>query len=486
MTTHTRLRLRLPRWTAHPGFGVAVLLVLAAVLIVHGEPQPSARDNGRSVVVTGSPSAPVDPVAGLVVHGGKVEWRLRDQVRPVTLPRGAVPGEVITSHGLSVVLAVLKDRQHAYAVRRNLQVIDLGFADAVIPSVAEGTAVLVESAVQDAGAVGPEGAEPPPTPSTSNTNRASPSDSSSTSAPRNDPPPLRDFYVQGFSAAGQPVGGLLALPTGMQAAVDTAVGLVAWKPVNRVIDAGIPGESLSAAATLIRPDGSTREIGPVHPLAASDRDLLVWNVSSRQFGLMPLNYVTATETSTASPSVTPTETKSGSGEETPKPKPSPSTVAGTRWFNQTRGLVVTGPASFGPGDSAFAVYALVGNRRRLVVSNVGDARAEQIEVLALAQPTSSASPSASTSATPSVSVSVSVSVSPSDTTSSASASATVGAPVFHPDGFPISAPLIPIWWGSQVVAVGNEGTVAAYEPGSGKAVELDLGTTDVVSIALAP
>jgi hypothetical protein len=393
-----------------------------------------------------------------------------------------VPSEVITSRGLSVVLAVLGDRQHAYAVTRNLQVVDLGFADAVIPSVAEGTSVLVEAAVQDAGAVGPDGAEPPATRTPRNTAGTSASRSSSTSAAGNKPPPLRDYYVQGFNASGHPVGGLLALPTGMQAAVDTAVGLVAWQPVNRVIDAGVPGESLSAAATLIRPDGSTRELGPVHPLATSDRDLLVWNVSTRQFGLMPLNYITATETSTASPSVTPTTTESRTAEQTPKPKPSPSTVAGTRWFNQTRGLVVTGPASFGPGDSAFAVYALVGNRRRLVVSNIGDARSEQIEVLALAQPTSSGSPSASPSTTPAATPSGTATT----TNSSTSASATVSVPAFHPDGFPISAPLIPVWWGNQVVAVGNEGTVAGYQPGSGKAVELDLGTTNVISLAPAP
>jgi hypothetical protein len=52
-------RFPLPRWTAHPGFAVVILFALAVLLIVHGEPQPSSRPSGKSVVVSGTASAPV-------------------------------------------------------------------------------------------------------------------------------------------------------------------------------------------------------------------------------------------------------------------------------------------------------------------------------------------------------------------------------------------------------------------------------------------
>jgi hypothetical protein len=241
-------------------------------------------------------------------------------------------------------------------------------------------------------------------------------------------------------------------------------------------------------------------------LATSGTDLLVWNIGAHEFGLMPLRYVASNETVPAS--LTPRSSASaGSGGPTPSsgpsdstgstsspaPSTSPSTVLGTRWFNQTRGFVVTGPAAFKPDGSAFAVYAQVGSRRRLVVSRVGPELTNQIEVLAIAQagltePTTSGS--LSRSATP-VSSGASGTASESGSGSgskpaSASASASAGVNPFHRDGFPIAAPLVPVWWGDQVVAVGNEGTVASYLPESGQAIALDLGVEDVTSLATAP
>jgi hypothetical protein len=58
--------------------------------------------------------------------------------------------------------------------------------------------------------------------------------------------------------------------------------------------------------------------------------------------------------------------------------------------------------------------------------------------------------------------------------------------VFEADGFPIPAPLAPVWWKDQVIGVGTEGTVVGYRPGSGQATLLDLGVTAIQSLALAP
>ena len=56
-----------------------------------------------------------------------------------------------------------------------------------------------------------------------------------------------------------------------------------------------------------------------------------------------------------------------------------------RWFLPTRGmLLVTGPATFNPDGSAFAVYAQVGSRRRLVVAELQNLGTDQVQVLALA------------------------------------------------------------------------------------------------------
>src|ERR1700712_5422700 len=126
----TRLRPRLPHWTSSPGFGVAVLLVLAVILIVHGEPQPSSRPSGTSVGVSGSPRVPATVPALLVIRPGLVESRQGHTVRRVRLRAAPRPLSVVTGRGLSVVLAALDGRQRAYAVQPNLAVRDLGPADA--------------------------------------------------------------------------------------------------------------------------------------------------------------------------------------------------------------------------------------------------------------------------------------------------------------------------------------------------------------------
>jgi hypothetical protein len=246
--------------------------------------------------------------------------------------------------------------------------------------------------------------------------------------------------------------------------------------VNRVFDSGVVHESLSASALLIRPDASRRRLGPVHPLAADNNQLLVWDVALRRFGVMPLRYVDSTATGTASPSASPTATAGG----TAQPSPAPTVVAGTRWFQPTRGLlVVTGPAAFSADGTAFAVYAQVGSRRRLVVAQLKDLGTDQVEVLVLNQPP------AKSSASPLPSGSL-VLPSPSGTGSTApSPSPTV--PALEPEGYPIPAPAAPVWLaGNQVVAVAQDGTVIGYQPGAVQSVELDLGVPTMQALAPTP
>ena len=502
----TGRRLRLPHWTAHPGFGVAALFALAVTLIIHGEPQPSARDNGRSVVVSGAPLAPPDLPPTLVIYKDTLEYRQRSSVRHVALPRGEIPTQVLTSRGLSIVLAVALGRQRAYAVSKSLAVTDLGYADAMLPAVAGRAAVLIESALASPGLVSR------PSPAATETS----SRSTATSPAESGPPALRDFGIRRYDASGHALGPISALPAEMRAAADTAVGLTVWQPVNRIFDGAVALESTSAAAVLIRPDGSLRRLGPVHPLAASSRDLLVWDVERRQFAAMPLRYVTANSTRTVGPSA------SGSTTANPSPQPTPSTVAGTRYFNPTRGFVVTGPASFSPDGSAVAIYAQVGNRRRLVVTDVGtEVPANQIEVLALATPAVKPSPAVTGSSSTGVSgrsttgpsgrstsgssggstsgssggstsgsaAPGSSSTSPSagaSTTLSTTASTAASTEAFEPDGFPIPAPLTPVWWNGEVIGVGSEAAVVGYRPGSGQASLLDLGISGIQSLALGP
>ncbi|HEU5268944.1 MAG TPA: hypothetical protein VFU36_03400, partial [Jatrophihabitans sp.] len=267
------------------------------------------------------------------------------------------------------------------------------------------------------------------------------------------------------------------LPRGYRAAVDTSVGLVVWQPVNRVFDSGVIQESLSASALLIRPDASRRPLGPVHPLAADNNQLLVWDVPLRRFGVMPLHYVDSTATGTATPSASPTVTASG----TAGPSPAPTVVAGTRWFQPTRGmLLITGPAAFSADGTAFAVYAQVGSRRRLVVAQLKDLGTDQVEVLVLNQPP--AKPSSS-SPVPSGSL---VLPSPSGTGSTAP-SPSPAVPALEPEGYPIPAPSAPVWLaGNQVVAVAQDGTVIGYQPGAVQSAELDLGLRAVQALAPTP
>ncbi|MEO6702215.1 MAG: hypothetical protein ABI140_08705 [Jatrophihabitantaceae bacterium] len=475
----TRLRIRLPPWTAHPGFGVLVLFVLAVVLIAHGEPQPSSRPSGTSVAVSGTATAPGSVPPLLYLRGDRVEFRQQQRlVREVPLPAGAVPTAIVSGRGLAVVLAAADGRQRAYAVDHSFRVHDLGYADAVLPAVSGTAAIIVETAVLDPGLL------PLPSPSASSSGSkglTSASDSgeggASSSKANQGLPDLRDFAVRRYDTAGRSVGLLQELPPGTRVATDTAAGLVVWQPVNRVFDAGLPQESLSAAAELIRPDGSERALGPVHPLAANGQDLLVWDVAVRRFGVMPLRYVTSTATSTATPKRS-SSTPSVSRSATSSPSARPTTVAGVRWFLPTRGmLLVTGPAAFNSDGTSFAVYAQVGTRRRLVVAELQNLGTDQVQVLSLAQPL------AKPSATPSSSATL---ISPSNGPSSGSPSASSTAPALEPDGYPIAAPLAPLWWNGLVVGVGTDGTVVGYKPGGAQSSLLDLGLTGIKAMASVP
>jgi hypothetical protein len=323
----------------------------------------------------------------------------------------------------------------------------------------------------------------------------------------------KDFGIRRYDASGRMVEALRDLPKGMRAAVDTAVGLVVWKPVNPVFDGSIPLEPLSAAAELVRPNGTVRALGSVHPLAATTSDLLVWDVQHRQFGIMPLRYVTSTATSTASTSPDPSTGSSRSrsaSSEAPLPSATPTIVVGTRWYDPTRGFTVTGPASFAPDGSAFAVYAQVGSRRRLVVAQLDRVLTNQIEVLALTAPTATSSPTstpasgsgpassdpvpggvessrAAAASAASASAASASSASAASASSASAASAAASPPAaFDSAGFPIPAPVRPDWWGKLVVAVGSEGTVVGYQPGHAQAALLDLGLGGIQSIADAP
>jgi hypothetical protein len=469
----TRARLRLPSWTAHPGFGVAVLFALAVILVIHGEPQPSSRPSGTSVVPSGTETAPVSPPALLEIRKGVIEWRLNSAARDIPLPDGARPRTLVTSGGLSVALATVGDRQHAYAITRELRVTDLGLADGVIPAASAGAVLIIETALTDPGAV--------MQPDTSASGSPS-AETSGTTQPGNTPPLLRDFRIRRYDAAAKQIGPSSLLPTGMRLATDSPVGLVVWQPAKRVFDAGVPIEALSANAALIRPDGSLRSIGAVHPLAASAQDLLVWDVKTREFGLMPLRYVTSNATTTESAAASATSAASSSAAResvTPSPTVSPSTVAATRWFLPTKGFVVTGPASFKPDSSSFAVYAQVGMRRRLVVADVSKVGTDQVEVLALVQPNVKSTASASATATIPNPTSGATGTSPPK-------SQTPSIPAFEPDGFPIGAPLWPLWWGDLVVGLAPDGAVIGYQPGTDQAALLDLGVTGIESLAAAP
>jgi hypothetical protein len=169
-------------------------------------------------------------------------------------------------------------------------------------------------------------------------------------------------------------------------------------------------------------------------------------------------------------------------------------VAGVQWFQPTRGIsVVTGPASFDSDGSAFAAYAQVGSRRRLMVAQLKNLGTDRVEVLPLVQPAAPTStparsthPGPSGQSVPSVTVSGSSTVGVSGSASSSSRSATPSVPALQPDGFPIEAPLTPLWWDGQVVALGADSTVVGYRPGTNQASLLDLGPDDLQAIAEMP
>jgi hypothetical protein len=486
MSQPERTRLRLPHWTAHPGFGVAALLAVAVLLIIHGEPQPSSRPSGKSVTVSGSASPPAQSRPILVIHEDRLELRRQGRVTTIVLPDHARPVSVMTHRNLSIALGEVAGRQRAYAIAPNLHINDLGFADAVVPAVEGTAAFIVETATVDPGQL-----PVPQQPYVS----GSPSTQTSLTTNTNTNTP-KDYLIRRFDSEARVASNYQALPPGTRIGTDTAVGLVVWKPLNLVFDGPVALEPLSAYATLIRPDGSERALGPVYPLASSGHDLLVWDVQRRQFGLMPLRYATSTATSTASPTasgssgspgpIAPSATGVGaSGQSRPgrgagsaasaTPSATPTTVPGVRWFGQSRGFIVTGPAGFAPDDSAFAVYAQVGSRRRLVVAQVGATLTDQIEVLALSVPIQ-----------PTPSVSESAAPSGSSATATASPTPSPTAPIFTPDGFPIPAPLYPLWWSKRAIGVGTDGAVVSYQPGGTEASLLDLGVSGIESLADAP
>jgi hypothetical protein len=510
----TRHRGWLRRCATHPVFGVALLLVLAVALITHGEPQPSSRPSGRSVLVGPTSSAPVPLArpATVLIRGEVVERVAGTQVRRITLPAGVAPVSVLTSDHFSVVLGQLDGYQNAYGITSALRVINLGRADGVIASARAGAAVIIEQAVTDAGRLpgldstvtqsAPATASAGAGKSAPHTSAVSgstvPSSSSALPSRSNAVTPAKDYTARRFTALGRPLGAPIRLPAGTQLGTDTGVGLVVWKPVGVVVDRAEVVESLSATATLIRPDGSLRVLGPFHPLAATAHDLLVWDVERGAFGLLSLTSATSTSTATATPARTP-DTSSPSAASTtsdavpavsrPTPAASPTSVAGDRFFQPTRGFIVTGPASFSPDGSAFAAYAEVGDRRRLVVGQVADVGTDQIEVLALTD-TADVPPSASPAPTP---TSSQVPVSSHDSTSplssaqqSSSQQAGVGVGDFDPDGFPLPAPASPVWFGKLVVGVTADGSLIDYLPDSNTASTLSLAGSAVDSLALAP
>ncbi|MDQ1740519.1 MAG: hypothetical protein QOE53_2171, partial [Pseudonocardiales bacterium] len=125
---------------------------------------------------------------------------------------------------------------------------------------------------------------------------------------------------------------------------------------------------------------------------------------------------------------------------------------------------------------------------------------DRVEVLALVQPPAPSSqparssrPESSGQSGPTATVSGSSTAggtgSPSGSGSAASSSsrpALPSAPALQPDGFPIEAPLTPLWWNGQVVALGADATVVGYRPGSNQASLLDLGPKDLQAIAEMP
>jgi len=464
--------------------GVLVLLALAVALIWRGEPQPSSRPSGTSVAVSGTASAAGALPPLLVLRGGRlVVFSQNRVVRTVSLPDGVVPRSVLTNRGLTVVLAVLDGKQRAYAVTAGYAVRDLGYADAVLPAVRDGAAVLIETALIDPGTVQPgddlTSAPPTPTGRPSLPKGSSGSASASGTASSTGKPvekPLGDYSVRRYDPAGRPTEPSDRLPRGYRAAVDTSVGLVVWQPVNRVFDQGVEHESLSAAALLVRPNATIRPLGPVHPLATDGSNLLVWDVKLRRFGMMPLQYVGSTATSTASTSASPGQRSTASASALP------TAVAGTRWFQPTRGmLLVTGPATFSPAGTAFAVYAQVGSRRRLVVARLADLGTDQVAVLVLRQPPAKTSAVVSPSGSGTL-----VLPSPTGSTGSPTPSVTPSGPGLAPDGYPVPAPLSPLWLAGQVVGVAQDGTVIGYHPGDALSAQLPLDVEGVRALAPAP
>jgi hypothetical protein len=344
---------------------------------------------------------------------------------------------------------------------------DLGFADAVIPAVTGRAVIIVETAVIGPGLVTESMAPITGSPT------ASTSGSSANSGSTQSQPPLRDFAVRRFDAAGRALGTATGLPAGMRVATDSAVGLVVWQPANRVYDSGLPLEALSADAMLIRPDHSLRRIGAYHPLSATGTSLLIWDVKSRRFGLVPLLKITETKRiTTATPAGT-------TGSKSPEPTKSPPPLEGVKWFAPTRGFLVTGPASFSPDSASFAVYAQVGGRRRLIVAQLRYLGTDQVDVLALAQ----TEPSPTALETRSPAARSSARGTNPDGTSSSSGTAAVA---FDREAFPITAPLAPSWWKDTLLAVAADGNLIGYQPGNKQASLLDLGLGDLESLALFP
>ena len=169
-------------------------------------------------------------------------------------------------------------------------------ADAVIPAATGSAAVIVETAVLDPGLLAARQPDSRPDRRCGGVGRLG-------QFVQREHPGHRSCVTSRCSAMTRPVGGRdLAIAAGTRIATDTAVGMVVWKPVNRVFDKGVRARVAVGAG---RADPTERVAAPARPGAPAGRrrqDLLVWDVAARRFGLMPLRYVTSTATSTASPS----------------------------------------------------------------------------------------------------------------------------------------------------------------------------------------
>ncbi|MCW2525029.1 MAG: hypothetical protein JWO63_3364, partial [Frankiales bacterium] len=66
---------------------MAALLAVAVLLIAHGEPQPSSRPSGKSVVASGAPTAPTTVPALIVIRDQRLQYRTTGTLlHTITMP----------------------------------------------------------------------------------------------------------------------------------------------------------------------------------------------------------------------------------------------------------------------------------------------------------------------------------------------------------------------------------------------------------------